>query len=38
MDYIKAHINDFPRKEVAKVAGVTLHTLYKYITILVVRK
>lgn len=34
MDYIKAHINDFPRKEVAKVAGVTLHTLYKYITIL----
>ena len=34
MDYIKAHINDYPRKEVAKAAGVTLHTLYKYITIL----
>lgn len=34
MDYIKAHINDYPRKEVAKTAGVTLHTLYKYITIL----
>ena len=27
MDYIKAHINDYPRKEVAKAAGVTLHTL-----------
>lgn len=34
MDYIKVHINDYPRKEVAKAAGVTLHTLYKYITIL----
>lgn len=34
MDYIKAHINDYPRKEVAKAAGVTVHTLYKYITIL----
>lgn len=34
MDYIKAHINDYPRKEVAKTAGVTLRTLYKYITIL----
>lgn len=34
MDYIKAHINDYPRKEVAKTAGVTAHTLYKYITIL----
>lgn len=34
MDYIKAHINDYPRKEVAKAAGVTLHTLYRYITIL----
>ena len=34
MDYIKSHINDYPRKEVANAAGVTLHTLYKYITIL----
>ncbi len=34
MDYIKAHINDYPRKEVAKTAGVTAHTLYRYITIL----
>ena len=34
IDYIKVHINDYPRKEVAKAAGVTLHTLYKYITIL----
>lgn len=34
MDYIKVHINDYLRKEVAKAAGVTLHTLYKYITIL----
>lgn len=34
MDYIKAHINDYPRKEVAKAVGVTAHTLYKYITIL----
>lgn len=34
MDYIKAHINDYPRKEVAKTAGVTAHTLYKYIAIL----
>ncbi len=33
MDYIKAHINDYPRKEVAKTAGVTAHTLYKYIAI-----
>ena len=34
IDYIKVHINDYPRKEVAKAAGITLHTLYKYITIL----
>ena len=34
IDYIKVHINDYPRKKVAKAAGVTLHTLYKYITIL----
>lgn len=34
IDYIKVTINDYPRKEVAKAAGVTLHTLYKYITIL----
>lgn len=34
MDYIKVHINDYPRKEVAKTAGVTAHTLYKYIAIL----
>ena len=34
MDYIKSHINDYPRKEVAKAAGVNLHTLNKYITIL----
>lgn len=30
-DYIKEHINDFPRKEVARNAGVMVATLYKYI-------
>lgn len=31
LDYIKEHINDFPRKDVAKMAGVKVATLYKYI-------
>lgn len=31
LDYIKEHLNDFPRREVAKKAGVTINTLYKYI-------
>lgn len=31
LSYLKEHVNDKPRKEVAKKAGVTLHTLYKYI-------
>lgn len=31
LDYIKEHLNDFPRTDVAKQAGVTINTLYKYI-------
>ena len=31
LNYLKEHVNDKPRKEVAKKVGVTLHTLYKYI-------
>lgn len=31
LEYIKAHINDYPRKKVAKNAGVTIHTLYRYV-------
>lgn len=31
LDYIREHINDFPRKDVAKMAGVKVATLYKYI-------
>lgn len=31
LDYIKEHLNDFPRREVAKKAGVTINTLYKYV-------
>lgn len=34
LDYIKEHINDFPRKDVAKKAGVKVATLYRYVKIL----
>lgn len=34
IDYIKEHINDFPRKDVAKKAGIKIATLYKYIRLL----
>lgn len=33
IDYIKAHINDYPRKEVARKAGVMVNTLYRYINL-----
>lgn len=33
LDYLKEHVNDKPRKDVAKKAGVTLRTLYKYVKI-----
>lgn len=33
IEYIKAHINDFPRNEVAKKAGVTVQTLHRYINL-----
>lgn len=29
--YIKEHINDYPRKEVAKKAGITMRSLYRYV-------
>lgn len=31
LKYIKAHVNDFPRKEVAEKAGITVQTLHRYI-------
>lgn len=31
LDYIKEHLNDFPRTDVAKNARVNINTLYKYI-------
>lgn len=33
LNYIKEHINDFPRKDVAKKAGIKVATLYKYVKV-----
>lgn len=31
INYIKEHLNDFPRKDVARKIGITINTLYRYV-------